>query len=287
MAIVQYFTDMAGIERLAGALFLSQHQRADNEELKEILATFVIDEMRHSRVAELLAEHYNVNKYKTYEMNPHLTKFIPHFIRAIDYLSPEVANTYITTGEIVLDVALLRSLDDFVDDHMSNQAMRLINRDESRHIAVDFHMADYYCSDEYNDKIRNRPRPPLTKRVRAWWSFANVIYYAAPFFKEVFFQPMDLTDPEGKRILEAFKWIQLVASKPRIAKRPFVRFMLTLQRLFNDPIIGAIFGRPIIRIIGVDPRVLAQLYSEAEMKRARKTSMDQLAEQTLAAKFSN
>ena len=60
-AIIQYFTDMAGIERLASALFLSQQQRAANQELKDILATSVIDERRHSRIAELLANHYNAN----------------------------------------------------------------------------------------------------------------------------------------------------------------------------------------------------------------------------------
>ncbi len=61
--------------------------------------------------------------------------------------------------------------------------------------------------------------------------------------------------------------------------------MLNLQRMFNDPMTGAIFGRVIVGFIGVDPRVLAQLYSAVEMKGAHKTPMDQLAKQTLAAKF--
>ena len=56
------------------------------------------------------------------------------------HLSPEVANVYITTGELILDVALLRSLDDYVADETTHAAMERINRDESRHIAVDFHM---------------------------------------------------------------------------------------------------------------------------------------------------
>ena len=59
------------------------------------------------------------------------------------------ANAYITAGELILDVALLRSLDDYVADEMSHRAMYLINRDESRHIAIDYRMVEYYASPEY------------------------------------------------------------------------------------------------------------------------------------------
>ena len=39
-AVVQYFTDMAGIELLAGALFDVQRQKTDDPTLKKIFATF-------------------------------------------------------------------------------------------------------------------------------------------------------------------------------------------------------------------------------------------------------
>ena len=44
-AVVQYFTDMAGIERLAGALFLEQGRRAKDPVAQEIFRYCYIDEL--------------------------------------------------------------------------------------------------------------------------------------------------------------------------------------------------------------------------------------------------
>jgi hypothetical protein len=63
-AVVQYFTDMAGIERMAGALFAEQRRRVDDPVLKEIFTTFVVDEERHAQVAERLANFYDVHHYR-------------------------------------------------------------------------------------------------------------------------------------------------------------------------------------------------------------------------------
>ena len=285
MAVVQYFTDMAGIERLAGALFAEQKKRAKDPRLVEIFESFVKDEVRHSRVASMLARHYDVHRYQRYEMNPSLVKFAPAFVDAIRHLTPEVANVYITTGEIILDVALLRSIDDYVSDPVSAEAMTLINRDESRHIAVDFHMVEYYTSDEYLEDQRRRPKKSLRQHAVAWTALAKMMYHAYPFFSAVFFGPMNLTDPSGKRLREAFKRIQLIATKPRVAKRPFVRFMLTMQDLFRNPVIGALFGRLLVRIIAVDPAVLEKLYTDDEADVAHAMSFDDLAAETLALKY--
>ena len=57
-AIVQLFTDMAGIERLAGALFREQGRRVADPTLRAIFATFVTDELRHAAdVAQSSADH--------------------------------------------------------------------------------------------------------------------------------------------------------------------------------------------------------------------------------------
>jgi hypothetical protein len=285
IAICQYFTNMAGIERLAGALFREQRLRAKDDTLKEIFKTFEVDELRHSHVAQMLADHYDVHRYRYYEPDPHLVKFAPAFVNAIRYLTPEVANTYITCGEIILDVALLRSLNDFVEDPLSDQAMELINRDESRHIAVDFHMIDYYSSDEYLDDEKRRPKLSLKQRAEGWAALGRMLYHARPFLKAVFFEPMALVDPTGKRLEEAFKRIQLIGTKPRVRKRPFVRFMLGLQDLFNTPLIGMVFGRAVIRIVGVDPGVMRILYDDDEKQRAQAATFDALAEETLQLKY--
>jgi hypothetical protein len=284
IAVVQYFTDMAGIERLAGALFAEQRERVRDVRLKEIFTTFVADEERHAQVAERLAAFYDVHRYRRYEMNPHLRRFRPHFLAAIRHVSAEIANAYITAGEILLDVALLRSLDDYVDDEMSHRAMELINRDESRHIAVDFHMVGLYCSEAYRREEETAPRRSLRDQARRAVTFAMMMYTAGPFLRDVFFAPMELTDPSRHRMMEAFKRIQLLGRREDVGRRPFTRFLRSLQVLFNHPVSGALSGGFIARIVGVDPRVLVELYTEAEEQRARRMTLEELADEVLALK---
>jgi hypothetical protein len=286
MAIVQYFTDMAGIERLAGALFEEQRKRVEDERLKKIFATFVADEERHARVAERLAGYYDVRRLRRYEMSPSLLDFRPHFIASVRYLSAEIANVYITSGELILDIALLRSVNDFVHDSMSQRAMDLVNRDESRHIAVDYHMTEYYASPEYQAWVRRQPPQSLGDRVKALWAFGNLLLAAKPFFRDVFFEPMRIVDPSGKRLRDAFKRIQLIGAKPEVAKRPFARFLAMLRETVQHPVLGPIFGGMASRLAGVPPELMRNLYDEHEFERAARMSYDELASDALAAKAS-
>jgi len=287
IAVVQYFTDMSGIERLAGALFDEQRKRVDDPTMKKIFSTFVADEERHAQVAERLARYYDVHKYRTYELNPSLSAFHPHFVNAVKYLSAEIATVYITGGELILDVALLRSLNDYVHDTMSQKAMDLVNRDESRHIAVDYYMTEYYASPEYLDWLAAQPSRPLLVRMKALWAFANVLYHAKPFFQDVFFTPMSIVDPSGTRLREAFKRFQLLGTKPDVAKRPFVRFMRGVRDIALHPVAGALFGSVLSRIAGVPPELMKDMYTEEDAARAQRMSFDELAEEALSAKYSN
>jgi hypothetical protein len=284
IAIVQYFTDMSAIERLAAALFCEQEKRATDPKLREIFRTFVKDEVRHAHAAQMLADHYDVHRYRAYATSESLARFFPHFVDAVTYLSDDIANAYITAGELMLDIALLRSINDFVHDETSEQAMRLINRDESRHIAVDYHMVEHYASDAYVATLAARPKMPLARRARAWWTFANVLWRAKPFFRDVFFQPMERVDPSGKRLREAIRRFQLLGSKPGVQTRPFGRFMQTLQDLYEQPLARALLGRVLARLAGVEPRFLERLNSEDEMERAARMSYDELANEALSVK---
>jgi len=285
-AVVQAFIDMAGIELLAGALFEVQRDKTVEPTLKKIFATFVADEKRHSTVATKLAKHYDVHHYRDYVESPALTQFRPHFLRLVRNTSPEIANAYITSGELILDVALLRSLDDYVADEMSHRAMHLINRDESRHIAIDFHMTEHYCSDAYLAEVRSRPRPTTRQFVRMIGNVAIMMWHAKPFLQQVFLAPMDRTDPTGRRVQEAFKRIQLVLRKPTVARAPFSRMMLALQNAYNRPIIGKVLGRFLLRALGAEDRAARILFTEAELERTQRMSFDELAEDTLGLKYS-
>jgi len=285
-AVVQAFVDMAGIELLAGALFEVQREKTADPTLKKIFATFVADEKRHSAVAARLAKHYDVHHYREYVESEALTKFRPHFLALVRNTSPEIANAYVTSGELILDVALLRSLDDYVADDMSHQAMHLINRDESRHIAIDFHMTELYCSDEHLAAIRRRPRPSVREIIRMTRELATMMWFAKPFLQQVFLAPMDRTDPSGRRVQEAFKRIQLVLRKPTVARAPFSRFMIKVQEAYNHPIIGKLLGQLLLRALGAEDRAARILFTQEELARTQQMSFDELAEEALAVKFS-
>ncbi len=287
IAIVQYFMDMSGIERLAKALFVEQGRRTKDPILKKIFASFVVDEERHAVVAERLAAHYNVHNYRQYEVSTSLVRFRPHFLNALRHFSEEVANAYILAGELILDVALLRSIDDHVDDEMSHQAMRLVNRDESRHIAIDYHMAEYYGSDQYQARLDAQPKKSLREHQRTARSVVKMMFYATPFLREVFLQPMSVVDPDGVRLREAFKRIHLVSNKPGVKQRPFLRFMTSMQAAYTRPMIKRIFGPLITRVVGVPGELLTPLYDQAELERAGRMSFDELAEEALQSKELN
>lgn len=284
-AVVQAFLDMAGIELLAGALFETQRQKTDDPVLQKIFATFVADETRHAAVALRLSQHYDVHHYRAYTESPALTRFRPHFLAVVRETSPEIANAYITAGELILDVALLRSLDDYVDDDMSHQAMHLINRDESRHIAIDFHMTEHYCSDAHLEAIRRRPRPPLREIARMTRSLATMMWHAKPFLQQVFLTPMDRTDPTGRRVQEAFKRIQLVLRKPTVRRTLFPRMMIGVQELYNHPVIGKALGPVLLRALGAEDRAARILFTPAELARTERMSFDELAEEAVGLKY--
>jgi hypothetical protein len=282
--VVQSFTDMAVLELLAGELFRMQRDNAKDPVLWAIFDSFVTDEIRHSRVAERLAGEYDVHHYQCYHRNARLTAFATHFPTACRKFSPEIANWYTVTGELLLDVALLRSLADYVDDELTNQAMVLINRDESRHIAVDFHMVEHYSlhpelTPETTQGIS------LAERIRATRAFAGVIYHADALFREIFFQPLGKLDPSGRRVREAFKRIQLLGAKENVANRPFNRYLLSMQRLFLNPLTGPLLGDLVARLVGVDPAFVHCLYSAEEASIAREKTFMELAEEAVGVKF--
>jgi hypothetical protein len=113
-----------------------------------------------------------------------------------------------------------------------------------------------------------------------------MMWHAKPFLEQVFVAPMDRTDPSGRRLREAFKRIQLVLHKPKVARTPFSRVMIGLQRLYNHPVFGRVFGRVLLRMLGADERAAQILFSDAELARAERMTFEEMAEEALAVKYS-
>jgi hypothetical protein len=231
----------------------------------------------------MLADHYDVRRLRTYRVSPTLERFFPHFVAAIRDLPDDIANAYITSGELVLDIALLRSINDFVADPLSAQAMELVNRDESRHIAIDYYMVGFYASDEYRTRRRTMKKSMRDHAVAAR-TFAAMTLWGRPFFRDVFFGPMDRIDPTGERLREAFKRMQLLGARPGLDELPVVRFWSSMMALYNQAWLGRRGKEVVARLVGSEPRFMEYLATEDELARARAMSLDDLAAEALAAK---
>lgn len=280
VAICQLFCDMSVIERLAGALFREQTRRVDDPRLVAIFETFVTDEVRHSQAAQMLSDFFDRRRLRVYRPSHALERFFPHFVKSVTFLEDDVANAYITAGELILDIALLRSIADYTNDPTADRVMRLINRDEARHIAIDYFMVERYASPEYQHAAERKKRP-VRERASAAWTFANVLYWGQPFFRDVFFEPMSRVDPSGTRLREAFKRMQLLGAKPGTTTRSFGRFMHRMQLAYNHRLAGPAVRDVVGRVTGVG-NYLGKLTTDAELAEAAQKSFEQLADDALS-----
>lgn len=281
-AICQLFCDMSVIERLAAALFREQARRVDDPRLVAIFQTFVTDEIRHAHAAQTLSDYFDRRRLRVYRPSHALERFFPHFVKGVTFLEDDVANAYITSGELILDIALLRSIADYTDDPTTDKVMRLINRDEARHIAVDYFMVERYASPEYQEAAeRKKKKRPMKERAAAAWTFSNVLFWGQPFIKDVFLEPMSRVDPSGLRLREAFKRMQLLGAKPGTTNRSFGRFMFRMQQAYLHPLAGPAVRGMIGRVTGVGD-YLGKLATDAEIEEASKKTFDQLADEALA-----
>jgi hypothetical protein len=144
-------------------------------------------------------------------------------------------------------------------------------------------MAEYYASEEYL-AAGGSAATPLGVRAAAWWTFANVLFHAKPFFRDVFFEPMRRLDANGARMREAFRRMDLLTAKQAAAGAPFARFVKSTKDLYSRPMVGRVFGGLAARVLGLDHEFMVRLASEAELARAHGMTYDDLAQEALAAK---
>lgn len=244
--VCAYFVNMSYIERIAGALFLSLANRLADPLLAAILRTFHTDELRHSHAAARLADHFDVRHYQIYTPNIPMLRFIPYFVGAIDSLNPAFATSFILGGELILDVALLRSLNAYVDDPLSRAVIERINQDESRHLAMDMHMTEYFADHGNGAHDAN---PWLG---RDWW---GVLSWGPGFFSEVFFRPMQILDPSQAQMQEAMRRFRRFYDRAAVAGNPAVEQFRALVGLLETSLGAAIGGAlesVVRRAFGVD-----------------------------------
>ena len=233
-ALCAYYVNMSYIERLAGALFRSLAERLEDPTLRAIFTSFAGDELRHSHAAARLADYFDVHHHRVYTPNLAMLRFIPYFVGMIDGMSPAFATSFILGGELILDVALLRSLNAWVDDPLSRAVVERINQDESRHIAMDMHMTEHFA------------RTTATSWATAanpWAApdFWGVLVWGPGFFSDVFFRPMQIPDPPQEHMREVMRRFRRFYDRAAVDGNPAVEQFRTVAALVETPV-GAMVG---------------------------------------------
>jgi hypothetical protein len=78
--------------------------------------------------------------------------------------------------------------------------------------------------------------------------------------------------------------MQLLGARPGLEQLPLMRFWGSMMDLYNQPWLGRRGKQAVARVVGAEPRFMERLASEDELARARAMSLDELAEEALAAK---
>jgi hypothetical protein len=245
--VCAYFVNMSYIERIAGALFLSLARRVDDPTLAAIFTTFHADELRHSHAAARLADYFDVHHYRVYTPTIPMLRFIPAFTGAIERVDPAFATSFILGGELILDVALLRGLNAYLDDPLSRAVVERINQDESRHLAMDMHMTEHFTA--VKSAAGTVTNPWLSAD---WW---GVLTWAPAFFGEVFFKPMQVLDPSQEQMQEAMRRFRRFYDRAAVSANPAVQQFRAVVAFFESGA-GMLVGQGLERVIrglfGVD-----------------------------------
>jgi hypothetical protein len=138
-----FMADLVWIENVGARGFAAMAPKAPDENLKEIYRYFHAEEQRHANAELALMKRWGmIDGDEMPEPNVNIRLAIEWLDKHADNMPLSVLGTVIPMLEVALDGALLKFLLDEVKDPVCHQVFEKINADESRHLAVDFHVLD-------------------------------------------------------------------------------------------------------------------------------------------------
>ncbi len=133
---------VAGLEEQAARVFALCADYVDDPRAQEIYRLFAEDERRHAEAERRLAARFGVSHRDL----PRAARWMFHSL-AGNFDPPtrgvhEVSSATILLFELGLDTLLVPALRDKVADPLQEEVFRRIDRDESRHLAMDYWLLD-------------------------------------------------------------------------------------------------------------------------------------------------
>ncbi len=139
--LAAFMADLVWIEQVGARGFAALSRATDDPTLAEIYRWFHAEEQRHANAELALMRRWGMlPDGGVPEPNTNIRLVIGWLDRFGDDLPLGVLGTVIPMLEVALDGALLRFLLDEVHDPLCHEVFARINNDESRHLAVDFHV---------------------------------------------------------------------------------------------------------------------------------------------------
>ena len=169
----------ARLERQAANIFALAAEFADDPRVRAIYRLFAIDEHRHADAEVRLARRYGVDEDdlpRPLDWALRMLESQWHTARRLAL--HEISSASIILFELALDSLLIPALKDLTDDPLQARVFRLIDLDESRHLAMDYWLIDHkgqrYAGRDARS-IMNREPPTLAVRARGRWDLAKTL----------------------------------------------------------------------------------------------------------------
>lgn len=140
-SLAAFMADLVWIEQVGARAFASLSRQTDDPTLAEIYRWFHAEEQRHANTELALMKRWGmIDGDEIPQPNNNIRLVISWLDRFGDDLPLGVLGSVIPLLEVALDGALLKFLLDEVHDPLCHEVFERINNDESRHLAVDFHV---------------------------------------------------------------------------------------------------------------------------------------------------
>lgn len=138
-----FLTDLVWIEHIGARGFAALARQARDPRLQAIYRHFEAEEELHAQAELALMRRWGlVEPGEIPVANIHVRLVVAWLDRYADEIDFETLTCVIAMLEVALDGALVKFLLDEVEDPICHEAFANINRDESRHLAVDFHVME-------------------------------------------------------------------------------------------------------------------------------------------------
>ncbi|HTJ42361.1 MAG TPA: ferritin-like domain-containing protein [Kofleriaceae bacterium] len=169
----------ARLERQAARIFALASEHADDPRAAAIYQFFAIDERRHADAEVLLAQRYGVTETDLPKPLHWAMKVLESNFDEPNTALHEMSSASIILFELALDSLLVPSLKDLTDDALQARVFRLIDLDESRHLAMDYWLLDrkgeIYQGRDARAILTGGASPGFVERMRGKWKLYRTL----------------------------------------------------------------------------------------------------------------